>query len=115
MAKPWLRIHVWCRWRGEDTAHTGALIAEGQAAHLALARGTWAQRDGEQAAEGLTARLRLRSAPLGEAIGRLALGLERSPPIDLPGNGRLILSHSRKFNLAVRQLPQTRRENASRA
>jgi len=88
MAKPWLRIHVWRRWRGEDTAHTGVLIAEGQAAILAVACGTWARRDGEQAAEGLTARLRLRSVPLGEVIGGLALGLERSPPIDLLGNGR---------------------------
>jgi hypothetical protein len=68
MAKPLLRIHQLCRWRGEDTAHTGALIAEGQAAHLALARGTWAQNDGEQAAEGLTARLSLRSAPLARQL-----------------------------------------------
>jgi hypothetical protein len=36
-----------------------ALIAEGQAAHLAVARGTLALHGGEQAAEGLTARLSL--------------------------------------------------------
>ncbi len=83
-----------------------ALIAEGQAAHLAVARGTLAPRGGEQAAEGLTARLRLRTAPHGEPIGRLALGLERSPPHDLPGHGRRLINHSRMFSGAGRRMLQ---------
>jgi hypothetical protein len=98
MAKPWLRIHLWIWWRGEDTAHTGVLVAEGQAANLAVACGTWAPRDGEKAAEGLTARLRLRSAPLGEPTGKLAPGLQRSQLADLPGSGRRLTNHSRMFS-----------------
>ncbi len=98
MAKPWLRIHVWCRWRGEDTAHTGVLIAEGQAANLAVAHGTWAPRDGEQAAEGLTARLSQRTTPRGEPIGRLAPGLQRSQLVALPGCSRRLTNHSRVFS-----------------
>jgi hypothetical protein len=86
MAKPWLRLHVSNCWRGEDTAQTGVLIAEGQAAHLAVACGTWAPLGGEQAAEGLTGRLRLRRAPRGKPIGKLAPGLERSQTIDVHWN-----------------------------
>jgi hypothetical protein len=83
------------------------LIAEGQAATLAVARGTWAPRDGEQAAEGLTARLSQRTTPRGEPIGRLAPGLERSQPHDLPGSDRRLLNHSRMFSGAGRRMLQS--------
>ena len=82
----------------EDTAHMGVLIAEGQAANLAVACGTWAPLLGELAAEGLTARMSPRTAPLAEPICKLAPGLERSQPRDLPGYDRRLISHSRMFS-----------------
>ena len=94
------------RWRGEDTAQKLALIAEGQTAHLTLACGTWAPHGGEQAAEGLTAKLSQRTAPRGEPIGNLAPGLKRSQRVDLPGSGRAPPNHSRTTSGAGCLMPR---------
>ena len=56
----------------------GAATAVGRATNKALARGTLAPQFGEQAAEGLTARLSHGPAPHGEPNGELAPSLKRS-------------------------------------
>lgn len=59
------------------TAHNLTLAAAGRAARKARAHGTLALRDGEQAAEGQTARLSDDHAPGGAAACHLAQGLNR--------------------------------------